>query len=69
MKQLSEWKLNKYNEIDYIKRFVNGVSKKELNKMFGKPMLKGLLTTLIGVELLKKQLEFNKEFLKERNLI
>jgi len=53
--QLSYWKLNKYNEIDYIKKFVNGVSKKELIKMFRKHLLEGFVSLLIGSHLLKNK--------------
>jgi len=49
MKNLNEYKLNKYNEINYIKKFVNGVTKEELKEMFRKHLLEGFLTILIGL--------------------
>jgi len=52
MKNLNEYKLNKYNEINYIKKFVNGVTKEELKEMFRKHLLEGFLTILIGTQLL-----------------
>jgi hypothetical protein len=53
MELLSKYSLNKYNEINYIKRFVNGVSKEELKEMFSHHLLDGFITILQGVKLLK----------------
>lgn len=57
LQELKYWKLNKYNQVDYIKRFVNGVSKKELIEMFRKHLLEGFVTLLIANKLLKNQNE------------
>lgn len=57
MKELNHWKLNKYNEVDYIKKFVNGVSEKELIEMFRKHLLEGYLTLLMATHLLKNSNE------------
>ncbi len=57
MQKLDYWNLNKYTEIDYIKRFVNGVTEKELREMFRKHLLGGFITILIGNDLLKKKNE------------
>ena len=50
---LSYYRLNKYNEVNYTKRFILGVSKKEIEEMFRKHLLEGFLTQLIGVRLLE----------------
>lgn len=55
MKTLEYYKLNKYNEVDYIKKFVVGISKEELIKMFRKHIIGGFLTQLIGTKLLKEK--------------
>jgi len=53
MKQLSHYQLNKYNEVSYIKRFVNGVTPKELEDMFEDKLTGGFITTLIGTHINK----------------
>lgn len=50
-RSLSYYNLNSYNEMSYIKRFVNGVSKEELEQMFTKHLLNSFLTVLIGTHL------------------
>ncbi len=55
IKSLGDYKVNKYNEVNYIKRFINGVSKKEIEEMFKKHLLEGFISILIGNELLKNR--------------
>ncbi len=46
-RSLNYYRVSKYNEVDYIKRFILGVNKKELEEMFRKPLLEGFLSMLI----------------------
>ena len=54
MKQLSKFKLNKYNEVFYIKKFINGMSKKDWKDFLNRPLIGGFMSILVGVECLKE---------------
>ncbi len=58
MRTLNDYRVSKYNEGEYIKKFINGVSRKELEEMFTKHLLQGFITTLIGTKLLKWYLKY-----------
>ncbi|KKN18634.1 hypothetical protein LCGC14_0953890 [marine sediment metagenome] len=54
MKKLNDWNLDGHSEANYIKRFVNGVSEKELTEMFRKPlMMEGLVSMLMASNCIK----------------
>ena len=61
MQKLKYWELSKYNEIPYIKKFVDGISKQELEALFYPHLLNGFLATLIGTTLAN----INKKEVKE----
>ncbi len=54
MKTLEYYRVSKYGEIDYIKKAINGLSEKEIEKIFTKHLLNGFITTLIATHLLGK---------------
>ena len=57
IKSLAYYKVSKYNEVEYIKRFIDGVSKKEIEEMFRKHLLQGFISILIANALLNQGIE------------